>query len=47
MGAKLMWNVGNIVVIGVFLGAFFLYSVYQQRNGRPVTAAPAKQKKIN
>jgi hypothetical protein len=39
-----MWNVGSIVMISVVIDAFFLYSVYQQRNGRPVTAAPAKQK---
>lgn len=38
---------GNIVVIGGIVGALFLYGVYQQRNGRPVTAAPAKNKKIN
>jgi len=33
----------NIVVIGALIGAFFLYSLYQQRNGRPVTT----NKKIN
>ena len=38
---------GNIVVIGGVVAALFLYGVYQQRNGRPVTAAPAKNKKIN
>jgi len=37
----------NIVVIGSLVGAFFLYSLYQQRNGRPVTAAPAGTKKAN
>jgi phage-related protein len=39
--------VGNIVVIGAIVGALFLYGVYQQRNGQPITAAPAKNKKIN
>jgi hypothetical protein len=39
-------DTGNIVVIGGLIAAFFLYSLYQQRNGRPVTAAPAKNKKI-
>ena len=34
---------GNIVVIGVVIGGLFLYGVYQQRNGRPITAAPAKK----
>ena len=43
---KLTMDVGNIVVIGVLVAAFFLYSVYQQRNGRPVTAAPGKGKKV-
>jgi hypothetical protein len=38
---------GNIVVIGSLIAAFFLYSLYQQRNGRPVTAAPATSKKVN
>ena len=38
---------GNIVVIGGVVAAFFLYAMYQQRNGRPVAAAPAKSKKIN
>ncbi|KAG0645945.1 hypothetical protein D0Z07_7995 [Hyphodiscus hymeniophilus] len=43
-----VWNMlttdaGNIVVIGGLVAAFFLYAVYQQRNGRPVTAAPAKK----
>jgi len=36
----------NIVVIGALVAAFFLYSVYQQRNGRSVTAAPAKSGKM-
>lgn len=38
---------GNIVVIGGILAALFLYGVYQQRNGQPITAAPAKNKKVN
>jgi phage-related protein len=38
---------GNIVVIGGVIAALFLYGVYQQRNGRPITAAPAKNKKVN
>jgi len=37
--------IGNIVVIGGLVGAFFLYTMYQQRNGRAV--AGTKQKKIN
>ena len=37
---------GNIVVIGGIVGALFLYGVYQQRNGQPITAAPAKNKKV-
>lgn len=37
----------NIVVIGALVGAFFLYSLYQQRNGRSVTSAPSTSKKIN
>jgi hypothetical protein len=36
-------SAGNIVVIGGLIGAFFLYSFIQQRNGRPVTT----NKKIN
>lgn len=44
---RLTLDTGNIVVIGGLVAAFFLYSMYQQRNGRPVTAAPAKNKKIN
>jgi phage-related protein len=40
-------TVGNIVVIGGILAALFLYGVYQQRNGQPITAAPAKNKKVN
>lgn len=36
-------SIGNIVVIGVVIGALFLYGVYQQKNGRPITAAPAKK----
>jgi phage-related protein len=43
---KLTSDEGNIVVIGGLVAAFFLYAMYQQRNGRPVTAAPAKNKKI-
>jgi len=38
---------GNIVVIGGIVAALFLYGVYQQRNGRPITAAPGKNKKVN
>ncbi len=38
---------GNIVVIGTVVGGLFLYGVYQQRNGKPVTAAPAGTKKTN
>jgi hypothetical protein len=37
-------RIGNIVVIGGLVAAFFVYSVYQQRNGRPV--AGTKQKKV-
>jgi uncharacterized membrane-anchored protein len=44
---RLTYEQGNLVVIGGLVVAFFVYSVYQQRNGRPITAAPAKQKKIN
>ncbi len=48
LGVKLNSDTGNIVVIGGLVAAFFLYSMHQQRsNGRPITAAPAKQKKIN
>ncbi|KUJ23070.1 uncharacterized protein LY89DRAFT_679884 [Mollisia scopiformis] len=36
-------SIGNILVIGVVVGGLFLYGVYQQKNGRPVTAAPAKK----
>jgi hypothetical protein len=38
---------GNIVVIGGVIAALFLYGVYQQQNGRPITTAPAKNKKVN
>jgi len=38
---------GNIVVIGGLVAAFFVYTVYQQRNGRSVAQAPAGTKKIN
>jgi phage-related protein len=38
---------GNIVVIGGIVAALFVYGAYQQRNGRPITAAPAKNKKVN
>jgi phage-related protein len=38
---------GNIVIIGGIIAALFLYGVYQQRNGQPITAAPAKNKKVN
>ena len=43
----LTYPAGNIVVIGGLIGAFFLYTVYQQRNGRSVGQAPAGTKKIN
>ena len=36
------YSVGNIVVIGVLIGAFILYGAYQQRNGKSVTS-----KKVN
>lgn len=39
---KLTENTGNIVVIGVVAAGFFAYTVYQQRQGRSVTA-----KKVN
>lgn len=40
--------VGNIVVIGALIGAFFLYSLYQQRSGRSISSKPAPpQKKVN
>jgi hypothetical protein len=42
-GTKLTGIEGNIVVIGVGIGALFLYGVYQQRNGRQITDAPAKK----
>ena len=45
--ARLTNDTGNIVVIGGVVAVFFLYTMYQQRNGRPVTAAPAGRKKIN
>ncbi|PQE25457.1 hypothetical protein CJF30_00000139 [Rutstroemia sp. NJR-2017a BBW] len=32
-----------LIVVGALLTGAFLYSVYQKRNGRPVTAAPAKK----
>ncbi|KAM3079477.1 hypothetical protein ACMFMG_005902 [Clarireedia jacksonii] len=35
--------ISNIVVVGALLVGAFLYSVYQQRNGKPVTTAPAKK----
>jgi hypothetical protein len=38
---------GNIAVIGGIVAALFVYGVYQQRNGRPIIAAPAKNKKVN
>jgi len=41
----LKFLLSNIVVIGAVVGGIFLYTVYQQRNGRSVTAAPAKNKK--
>jgi len=42
----LKFLLSNIVVIGGIVGALFLYGVYQQRNGKPITAAPAT-KKVN
>jgi len=42
-GTTLTGIEGNIVVIGVGIGALFLYGVYQQRNGRQITDAPAKK----
>ena len=38
--------IGNIVVIGGLVVAFVVYSAWQQRNGRAVTQAPAKPKKV-
>jgi len=38
----LKFLLSNILVIGVLIGAVFLYGVYQQRAGKPVTA-----KKVN
>jgi phage-related protein len=29
---------GNILVIGLVLAALFIYSIYQQRGGKPITA---------
>lgn len=40
--AKLVAYVGNILIIGVVVGGLFLYGVYNQRQGRSVTAAPKK-----
>ena len=39
-------KIGNIVVIGGLVVAFVVYSAWQQRNGRAVTQAPAKPKKV-
>lgn len=39
----LKFLLSNILVIGVVIGGLFLYGVYQQKNGRPITAAPAKK----
>lgn len=36
-------NAGNIVTIGVLIGAFVLYSVYQRNQGRPVAAQQGKK----
>lgn len=36
-------DIGNILVIGAVIGALFLYGIYQQRNGKPITSAPAKK----
>jgi len=30
--------IGNILVIGLVLAALFIYSLYQQRGGKPITA---------
>lgn len=30
--------IGNILVIGIVIAALFIYSVYQQRGGKPITA---------
>lgn len=35
---------GNIVIIGAIVGAFGIYVIYQQRQGKPVTVG---NKKIN
>ncbi|RDW85759.1 hypothetical protein BP5796_04084 [Coleophoma crateriformis] len=35
----------NIVVIGALVGAFFLYTAYQKRSGRSITAKPAPPRK--
>jgi phage-related protein len=31
-------DIGNILVIGLVLAALFLYSMYQQRGGKPISA---------
>jgi membrane-bound ClpP family serine protease len=38
---------GNIVVIGVVVAAFVVYTAFQQRTRAPPAVAPAKQKKTN
>ncbi|EKD15165.1 hypothetical protein MBM_06381 [Drepanopeziza brunnea f. sp. 'multigermtubi' MB_m1] len=43
----LRFLVSNILLIGAVVGALFLYSVYQQRNGKSVGQRPAGAKKIN
>jgi phage-related protein len=30
--------IGNILVIGIILAALFIYSIYQQKGGKPITA---------
>lgn len=40
----LMDETDNILLIGGVAAAVFLYAMYQQRNGRPVAAAPARKK---
>lgn len=30
--------IGNILVIGLVLAALFIYSIYQQKGGKPITA---------
>jgi phage-related protein len=30
--------IGNILIVGLVLAALFIYSIYQQRGGKPITA---------